>query len=784
MRFSFDANPTGGLRVIREFPDEGLIQLEGRNGIGKTLAVRLLEMCTGNQPYLDRAASWVTLKAHLGRVVISVDKLKNGDALQFELIPEQWPDSPQVIGEWLGTATLNGKVVSWSGIPNLLRVSRIGGDETLGETLAAEVARDAERLRQFQERHRNRTTIWSQLLRAVSRLGETAATADLRRLSSTRAFAEKAYALASDELAVMERAAEAATEVSRLLERADRIEARQPRLETQSLELADREGRVRAAVEELDRSSANLIARSHMSITLQAQVSDLAHLQRLRQERRERRRHEVEQIRRAAGVNVPVDLQGVDKFTSDLRQELEGLRLRRLSQDRSGLLLELISNVGRPVGHAAKSGLAAEVIAQLPAGPVSVDGLGQGLGRRRKALLGQTSDEASKLQLEIRQLEARLQALADLPRVIRLRQKADEDLSETVNQLTNVLKQLNRGDAASYQEVNAKRSALLDELIRVSQDRSDCERELTDLLNEGSASELRAAALALSRAQGRALPHQADEASELARTTVDAASRKATEVAAAAGEIDRTTQALAQGEAAVGAAIDTLLHGPDFEWLATVGLPLPAAEESLDRQLDTLSRLHRATESVLGLLVATLNDQQSLEQALAGLSNQLRASSTVGLSERSGLELAVPVRRHYEERFAQDLQVKEVRDALFDGSEDVLVDLASMTTTWVSRDRQTQTRPLEAFSSGERAFAYTLVKVDRLASIRSANHAVFLDEFGSFVAHDRFQILMDYLKEHALGQIADQIVLILPLREKANEQELVEMKRRGGYLIR
>ena len=40
---------------------------------------------------------------------------------------------------------------------------------------------------------------------------------------------------------------------------------------------------------------------------------------------------------------------------------------------------------------------------------------------------------------------------------------------------------------------------------------------------------------------------------------------------------------------------------------------------------------------------------------------------------------------------------------------------------------------------------------------------VFLDEFGAFVARDRFAQLVTYIQHDALGRIADQIVVTVPL---------------------
>jgi hypothetical protein len=52
MKFTFRTpDSSHGIRVIDEIPDLRLCRVEGLNGIGKTLAIHLLEICTGQQPY-------------------------------------------------------------------------------------------------------------------------------------------------------------------------------------------------------------------------------------------------------------------------------------------------------------------------------------------------------------------------------------------------------------------------------------------------------------------------------------------------------------------------------------------------------------------------------------------------------------------------------------------------------------------------------------------------------------------------------------------------------------
>jgi hypothetical protein len=46
---------------------------------------------------------------------------------------------------------------------------------------------------------------------------------------------------------------------------------------------------------------------------------------------------------------------------------------------------------------------------------------------------------------------------------------------------------------------------------------------------------------------------------------------------------------------------------------------------------------------------------------------------------------------------------------------------------------------------------------------RPANRLIVLDEFGAFIAHDRFGALLGYLLERAEHHLEDQVLVILPL---------------------
>src|SRR4051794_2180205 len=124
MQFQFRVRPTGGLRVIDSIPNHRLCWIEGHNGVGKTLAVRLLELATGEQPYELNPAAWRSLRAHLGEAEIIITGLRDGESLAAHrlrvlLTPDDWPEEPilhPIDPLRIGTAYLDDEEIDFNAI--------------------------------------------------------------------------------------------------------------------------------------------------------------------------------------------------------------------------------------------------------------------------------------------------------------------------------------------------------------------------------------------------------------------------------------------------------------------------------------------------------------------------------------------------------------------------------------------------------------------------------------------------------------------------------------------
>lgn len=74
MHFEIDANCKRGLRIIREIPNYEISRIEGYNGIGKSSALRLLELCTGSQPYRGQDRLWESFREQLVHATVRVEQ--------------------------------------------------------------------------------------------------------------------------------------------------------------------------------------------------------------------------------------------------------------------------------------------------------------------------------------------------------------------------------------------------------------------------------------------------------------------------------------------------------------------------------------------------------------------------------------------------------------------------------------------------------------------------------------------------------------------------------------
>jgi len=81
-----------------------------------------------------------------------------------------------------------------------------------------------------------------------------------------------------------------------------------------------------------------------------------------------------------------------------------------------------------------------------------------------------------------------------------------------------------------------------------------------------------------------------------------------------------------------------------------------------------------------------------------------------------------------------------------------------------------QARPITSFSTGQKAFAFSMAMMSLVFRRPSENRVLFLDEFGALLDYVREDILMEQVKEKVLDKnVVQKIVILLPVRERPEE---------------
>ena len=154
MRFKIEANPPGPLRVVKEIPSERLAMLEGLNGIGKTLTVRVLQLCTGDMPYRIDSPAWRSLCEGLGSFSVTAKDLIGADEILWEAVSSEWLDDTPFEGPVkFRRLLINDVPATVDDVQRILRVHRLAGDEDIVETLAKRADFAADSVTRWGRRH-------------------------------------------------------------------------------------------------------------------------------------------------------------------------------------------------------------------------------------------------------------------------------------------------------------------------------------------------------------------------------------------------------------------------------------------------------------------------------------------------------------------------------------------------------------------------------------------------------------------------------------------------------
>ena len=756
MRWKIDSQAHDGLKVIPEIPDISPCLLEGRNGIGKTVAIQLLELISGEMPedFRLRPSLWSSLRDRLGATSVSIEQLDGGRSMSVTFTPDQWDATvPDTVGDWLGTAVIDDRPATATACAALVSVTRIAGDEDLEDTLQRRV----DTLNAYLQAAAH--TIRDRGGQIDSELGDIRA--DLERADPDE-ITKDARLLVEVEQRLRMAEADAATASGRLNRLLKALETRR-QLEAAGQAtnaLLTRRAELVAEVKRLDKeftAQEEQARRADNALSAEGDAQKkLADGERLLRHRRSRLANldrEVEEL--ATRQSVAADVAAVTGALTDSDTHLRELAARHRDLDGTSLVRELIGEITVPL-ETAQEHAGDQILVKTSDGGLTVSQTLAGVAQRREELAGQPQpaqmrelasriDIANRRQEALRTLAGRLDELGRQQELVTQAQREAAAAAEHAEHAS----QAARRSRAANQAVGATQEALTKthaELAAVQQQIGAA----GVASKEDAEADLRAALTELDLGEAELL-----SAEGVARSALADADRALADLASSASSIRRR---LTVRRTDVDLVLARLRESPRHSWLLNATVDLADSLANPEQRYSAFAQLRTA---VLHASEAAYKAADFLT-GLAGIAEDFFADR--GGSVRP--DLVQPLRPAFEavlgHRLRETLNRKSIRDALFDGSDVVRIEPASRQLTLRDAEGNETYRPMEAFSSGERAFAFTQARIADLEPPGKPNRLLVLDEFGAFVAADRLPDLASFLAD-GVARVADQVLVILPL---------------------
>lgn len=764
MQFEFQPGERTQLPLLPGLPDARLARLEGYNGIGKTLSVRVLQLCSGRQSFLGLPRAWTSMCDAIGDLTVVASGLRGGESIRWRARVEHWPETPEpeVGADWFDIE-IDGRSASLEEVRALLGVERLAGDAGLAETLALQIDADRQRVESvIGPRVKQDESVLAagiELLDAGVQVVRRVGTTDLMRTQ----------AAATEARAVLEAARTSLHDASERLEELRFAHETQVRLDEHDRLGKSLDEQIRAFEAELEDLAASRepLVKRLVDVEEEANRTEEARaaMKRVRDRLDRHLRAEKDERDAIAVLQVAAqleDLDLLDEVVAELKRELADLIARRAAIDAAPLLREVATDLAARLRHAESEGLTERRLFDEP-GPghaMTVADWRKLLEARATALAKQAPTlQGAAVATRIEQVNRRLGAAeeilrrrVELARRARLAAQAQDEIDQLVREsdpraleaadgMRRELQELDdRVRHVAYQRAAMASMAIDADPTRTpAQLRADLESRLEQLGVEGgdvaSVLSLEASAVAAAGTRFEEAERADREASE--------------ELSILLTSLDRATILIAEDE--------------QFAWLRQLpGVPLPDPATPVDRQIETLTRLGDILERALERAGKLPAQVAAISVALDQISRRLK-----GLDESPAGVYGDALTEGYGREFAKMFDLPSIRGALFGDATTVLgVDLRRnrLDVRYTNALGEHVAKPLETFSRGEQAFAYTQARLEALdaATARPQNRLVVLDEFGAFVARDRLARLIGLLSERAREHEEDQILLILP----------------------
>lgn len=796
MHVQISASKPGPLSILEDLPTARLAVLEGLNGIGKTLAIRVLQICTGTLPYRIDSPAWRSLCRGLGELRVSVTDLNGAREIRWSADSRDWLDvkaSDQALP--FQQITIDGNPGSMDAVRRLLVVHRLAGDEGITETLAQEVDSEGSLVSRWTARYAAQES--SPLARLEQALGDA--------LEALGDWPPDRYVHAQQEVWKAEdNAAKASEEAARRVARRDALgEAVSLRRQLEVIDqyIPDLETKLVAidtTIEETQRERDSIQAEmldlaGHIA-GADTLVRELSNARRTRDRNRE---HFSEALDLAAAIaadlNIEPTYEAVGNVIDELRGLEDNLNLQQMAIDAAPAMRNLLDRLTDQLSNAEDAGLSNEMAISLVENEtkLTVSQTRAGMSTRRAELEGQPpppqAKEVSERLADVRRrLEKARGASVALDEASRYRRLA----SGAEDRVDRALDAMDPDSVERLQDLDVQRRSTDEQLFELATRRASLRQQLGGLTGGDSIETVTARLQDILERSGVTI-EELDATLEAWQRRVAQAEEDAT---AAASESQAAKREFARANSEIRRAFVKLASEPTFEWLRRgMAMPQIATNVSAEASVSIMHSMRLTLRAAIARLARYRGQLGGVQRGLTVLSEHLRGRN---LSSQEYLdELEVYLGR----RFSTWFNIDRVRSELLPRAEGAIsIDLHRLQVVWMENGAEA-VRPLEAFSSGDQAFAYTRARLGILdeQDQDSLNRLIVLDEFGAFIARDRLAGLMGYLQDRINEHPKDQVLVILPLTQDYSEQaasavgseaerlqQLVNEVTANGYAIR
>jgi hypothetical protein len=770
MRIRINTDPVGPVSVIPELPDAPLALLEGLNGIGKTLAIRLLQLCTGDLPYSRDAPAWASLCEGLGTFQVSVENLNGANEIRWAADSREWSISPtDTEFPSFTSITIDGRTASMEEVRSFLSVHRIGGDEGIVEVLAQQTDAAAERVRRWARMHTAveaspLAQLESILADAVHLLGDTSSAA-YAELESVVAEAVQARQLATEAL-------EEATGRREAVHRA--VEAFRALNELQSIapdllaRVAAIDAQIEAVQTERARIQRDMVALAGTVASTEPVLHELNNARRTLSRNRSKLSEALNEASALASeLRVEATAKAVDELIGSLKARESVLREEQTGLDAAPAMRTLLDDFSLRLTDAETHGLGDQVAIDDPETDIrlTVTQTRTGMETRRTFLEGQPpppqAREVAEQLAEVERMLSRAgfarQALSDVSRYERLVRQSEDRVDRAV-QATDP------HAVSKLQGLEAQRREGDDQLLVLAAERASARQQLGVLSGGLTVDQLR---LELTRTleQLDIEPQDLNEAYAEAERRVADHNRSFSE---ADQQVSTTRRDLARTTAEIKRVAAIVSSSQQWAWIRRSTPLVPAPDWTPTQQLNALDSIRGRLAATAERLGALRIQVAAIENALRGVARHLRGE------DPEAVEYLEELQESFGQKFSEWFNIERVRHELLPHAVGAIsVDLNRRTVDWKTKTGE-HSRPLEAFSSGEQAFAYTRARLAVLdeEKQRANNRLIVLDEFGAFIAYDRLDALLAYIRERGADHPWDQVLVVLPLSSDYGQMAL------------